>query len=142
MKSLRNTEEYGGATHAGEYPQSGLGQHPARQEKPMHRWLRKIDGLAELYRLLQQIEQTRIQQQHCARAVDQLLSERDLALYECYRMFRRNGGVTVGDFDDFLRRYFGCCVKDEPVPKRGSLRLVVSDREKSASKPAHGPKAA
>ena len=47
---------------------------------------------------------------------------------ECYRMFRRNGGVTVNDFDDFLRCYFGCRVKDKPVPNRGSLRLVVSDR--------------
>jgi hypothetical protein len=96
----------------------------------MHRWLRNIDGLAELYRLLEQIEHTRIHQHHCARAVDQLLRERDLALYECYRMFRRNGGVTVSDFDDFLRSYFGCRVKDKPVPNRGPLRLVVSDRGK------------
>jgi hypothetical protein len=108
----------------------------------MHGWLGKIDGLAELYRLLQQIERTRIQQQQCARAVEQLLRERDLALYECYRMFRRNGGVTVSDFDDFLWRYFSYRVKDEPVPKRGSLRLVVSDGEKFKSKPVRGPKAA
>jgi len=72
--------------------------------------------------------------------VDQLLHERDLALYECYRMFRRNGGATVSDFDDFLRCYFGCRLKDKPVPKRGSLRLVVSDREKS--KPVRGSKVA
>jgi hypothetical protein len=104
-----------------------VGRYP---EKSMHRWLRNIDGLAELYRLLEQIEHTRIHQHHCARAVDQLLRERDLALYECYRMFRRNGGVTVSDFDDFLRSYFGCRVKDKPVPNRGPLRLVVSDRGK------------
>jgi hypothetical protein len=108
----------------------------------MHRWLRKIDGLSELYRLLQQIEHTRVHQQHCARAVDQLLRERDLALYECYRMFRRNGGVTVSDFDDFLRCYFGCRVKDKPVPNRGSLRLVCMRLEKSKPKPVRGPKAA
>jgi hypothetical protein len=122
--------------------QPGGGRHAPRQEKTAQRWLRKIEGLAELYHLLQQIEHIRLQQQQCARAVDQLLRERDLALYECYRMFRRNGGVTVSDFDEFLRHYFSYRVKDQPVPKRGSLRLVVTDRQKFTWKPARGPKAA
>jgi hypothetical protein len=82
----------------------------------MQRWLRKIDGLAELYQLLQQIERTRILQQRCAHAVDQLLRERDLALYECYRMFRRNGGVTVSDFDSLSATLFR-------LPRAGRARV-------------------
>jgi hypothetical protein len=108
--------------------------------RTFERYLDQLDGLPELYDLLRVIEHTRDQQQAAARDLNRLLDERDLALYECYRMFRCNDGVTVADFERFLPLYFNHRVANVLGPKHGPLRLVVNNRQ--TSKPVCGPEAA
>src|SRR5438128_2180226 len=60
-------------------------------------WLRKVTGLADLYQLLQRIEQTRTQQQQCLTDLNELLADSSFELRQVWCQFRSTGGVTVRD---------------------------------------------
>jgi hypothetical protein len=90
--------------------------------------LGELDGLRELHQLLRQIERTREQQRLCQHAIEALLEERDLALYELVRMFRANNGATSRDLEQFLPRYFACKVSDGPSRR---LQLIADDGKRT-----------
>ena len=86
-------------------------------------YLEELDGLRELHQLLCAMQRTRAEQQQQMQALDRLLKERDLALYECYRVFRCNNGVTGDDLLAFLRDYF---TGKADYLKPGRLRIIVA----------------
>jgi len=91
-------------------------------------FVHELDGLPELYDLLEHIDHLRAQLDECRRGVDQLLDARDLALYECWRMFISTGGATAKHLEAFLPIYFSRQVMTAKVPRRGSLRLILTDK--------------